>query len=110
METAVIQILGTILVALITSLISLVVFRRQEKRLDRKDETDRAAGLNDMALELIQPYKAEVAELRNKVIALECDLRNARQLSQDKDKRITDMQAEIDGLHREVEALQRNRQ
>jgi uncharacterized protein HemX len=99
-----------ILLALLTTLAAIYATRQQDKRLAEKQDTERAAALNDMALELIQPYKAEVAELRNKVIALECDLRNARELSAAKDKRIVEMQQEIDGLHREVEALKKERQ
>jgi peptidoglycan hydrolase CwlO-like protein len=106
-----------IALALLTTLAAIYATRKQDRRLAEKQETDRAAQLNDMALELIEPYKREVAELRKELELMRCELDNERskrrQLEQEvnqKNQTIAAMQVEIDDLRGQIEALQRKRQ
>jgi len=108
---------ATVVVALITTMAALYATRKQDKRLADKQEIDRSAQLNDMALELIDPYKREVAELRKEMELLRCELDNERakrrQLEAEvgeKNRTIAAMQVEIDDLRGQIEALQRKRQ
>ena len=130
METAVIQVLGTVLVALITSIVSLLVFRRQEKRQERKDNIDNADTISESAIGLFMPYKQEVADLRAShkietaemkasIKALECDLLRERDKRRElevlvkeqtatmmqKDQLIVNMQNEITSLRTQVDEL-----
>ena len=105
-----------IVLALLTTLVAVYAARKQDKRLAEKQDTDRAAALNDMALELIEPYKNAVAELRQKVHDLECELikerdkrRELEEVVKLKDERIVELEAEVIKLRSEVEALQRKR-
>jgi len=82
----------------------------------RKDKVDNAATVQEMALDLIQPYKDEVDKLREELRMMRCELDNERAKRRElekivdlKDGRIAEMQAEIDGLRAEVEALQKGR-
>ena len=130
METAVIQVLGTILVALITSIVSLLVFRRQEKRQDRKDNIDNADTISESAIGLFMPYKQEVTDLRTShkietaemkasIKALEVDILRERDKRREleivvrdqlamitqKDQLIINMQNEITSLRLQVDEL-----
>lgn len=85
-------------------------------RQSRKDKVDNADTISDAALALLEPYRKEVAELRAKIENLECELLREREkrreleaLNVQKDAKITEMQAEIDELRSQVEALQRKR-
>lgn len=116
MDASIIQIvlgtLGTIAVALITSLVSWRAVRLQERRQSAKDETDRAAAINDMALELLEPYKDQLAEMRGQIAEqkkliedLRCDVKTERdrrkeleQVVREKDDRIATMQIELDRI------------
>ena len=82
----------------------------------RKDKVDSADTISEAALSLLEPYRKEVAELRTKIEALECELLKEREkrreleaLNLKKDEKITEMQAEIDDLRSQIEALQRKR-
>jgi len=127
MDASLMQILWqagvTILVALITTFAAVYATRKQDKRTAEKQGTDRAAQLNKMALELIEPYQHALIELRTeftklqaKYDVLECDLIKERKKRQEleeinakKDTTIAAMQVEIDDLRGKIEALQKER-
>lgn len=95
-----------IMLALLTTLAAIYATRKQDRRIAEKQETDRAAQLNDMALELIEPYKAEVLALRCEIVNLRKDYE--KKLAE-KDETIATMQGEIDDLRGQIEALQKGR-
>lgn len=106
------EIILPLILACIAALPGLYGLYRQSK----KDKVDNADTISDAALQLLEPYKREVAELRTKIEALECDLLKEREkrreleaLNLQKDTKITEMQAEIDDLRSQVEALQKGR-
>lgn len=100
------EVILPIILALLTTLVTIYGVRKQDRRTAEKQETDRAAALNDMALELIAPYKAEVAELRCEILKLKKEYED--KLAK-KDETIAAMQEEIDDLRGQIEALQKGR-
>lgn len=135
MDASLIQIiigaLGTIVVAAITSLLSLQAVRVQERRQRARDETDNAEKVSNMAVGLLKPYEDQLAKLQNRlelqdkrieaqdklILDLRCELRNERDrrtdletLVREKDDRIATMQTEIDripGMQAEIDGLRK---
>lgn len=128
MDSSLIQIfatvLGTIVVAAITSLLSLQAVRVQEQRQRDKDETDNAEKVSNMAVKLLAPYEGQLfkmqarLEAQDKLISdLQCDLKNERDRRMDlevlvrqKDQRIASMQTELDripGMQAEINSLRK---
>lgn len=54
--------------------------RRRDEAADRRDAVTSAADLNEMALELLAPYREELREVRRRVEAVEDEVSTVRGL------------------------------
>lgn len=102
----------TIVVAIIAASPGVFAVWRQSRR----DKADAAAALSQAAVEQLEFYRKEVADMRLELDTLKDDLEKERvkrreleRLNEQKDVKIAEMQEEIDGLRAEVEALQKGR-
>lgn len=109
MDASLIQILfatlGTIIVAAITSLVSLQAVRVQERRQRKQADTDNAEKVSNMAVNLLKPYEGQLAKMQARLDRQDKLIAELRQIQAMHEQQIKNLEMERDSLRDWAERL-----